>query len=404
MSRRRPSTTALTAIALGLAAAAAAPAGAVITAERNALKIARAIADRPATVTGASFETIPTKGKPAALATTRLGGFPTSSDRYAILSTGNATIASNRNTGPASGVDLSGDIIRGARDVTTLKINLNVPKNASCLSVRFRFYSEEFPEYVGDEYNDAFIAELDRNTWDAGSETNPVITAPDNFAFDISRRPINVNSTGSINVSPARSSDTTYDAATRRLRASTPITPGKHSLYLTIFDQGDRIFDSAVFIDRLSLSNLKPCTSGAAVDSTGNPKGVIKLKTGRFSIPASKLFSPFRMRVTAPAYRPNPIRSSTRRAGLRIRVRDARGFVVRGATVRARSFPDGRLLPIETRTSRTDGTATLLLRPTPEFRQTAGQRAYVLIETTKKGGVPGRGVSGYRVVRINSAG
>lgn len=392
MTRRTRFAAAATASAVALGALAASPAAATITPQRNAITLAKAIADRPGSVTGASFVTIPPAGNPAALADTRLGGFPTSARRYAILSTGDATFASNANSGPATGVDLGGEVIRGARDVTTLKIDFNVPANVSCLSVRFRFYSEEFPEFVGDQFNDAFIAELDRNTWSAGDGITPQITAPDNFAFDTAGNAISVNSTGPTNVSAARSSDTTYDAATRRLRASTPITPGAHSLYMTIFDQGDRVYDSSVFIDRLSLSNLAPCTSGAAVDTTGNPAGVIKLRTGRFSIPASKVFKPFRLLVQAPKYRPNPIRRNTRRANLNLRIRDDRGFVVRGAQVRVRSFPRGLVRAIATRRSRTNGLVNLVVRPTAKFRQMKGGRAYLLVEATKPGGKAGRGV------------
>ena len=392
---------AATATALGVFAA---PATAVISPTRDALQLARTISDRPATVTGASFVTIPPAGNPTAISTTRLGGFPTSSNAYVIMSTGNANFASNRNTSPATGVELNGPVYRGARDVTTLKIDLNVPSNARCLSVRFRYYSEEFNEFIGSTFNDAFIAELDKNTWDAGTASSPTITAPDNFAFDARGREISVNSTGPTSVSSARSTDTTYDAATRRLRASVPVTPGAHSLYLTIFDQGDRIYDSAVAIDRLTLSNLQPCTSGAAVDTPGNPPGTIKLASGRFSIPASKLFNPFRMLVQSPAYRPNPIRRNTRRATLRVRVRDGRGFVIRGARVRARSFPRGLLRAIPTRRTRTNGIVTFTLRPTVKFRQMRNGRAYVLVEATKVGGRPGQGVSGYRLITIKSRG
>ena len=59
---------------------------------------------------------------------------------------------------------------------------------------------------------------------------------------------------------------TTYDAATRILRASTRVNPGRHILYLSIFDQGDRDYDSAVFLDRLTIDRRSPCKSGAVPD------------------------------------------------------------------------------------------------------------------------------------------
>jgi hypothetical protein len=148
-----------------------------------------------------------------------------------------------------------------------MRLDLQVPKGANCLSFRFRFLSEEFPEFVDDIFNDAFIAELDRSTWDASSKQDPTVTAPRNFAADAAGRPIRVNSIGNTSVAASRAEGTTYDAATRLLRASTRVTPGRHHLYFSIFDQGDRIYDSAVFIDKLVAARRSSCRSGAVADS-----------------------------------------------------------------------------------------------------------------------------------------
>ena len=60
---------------------------------------------------------------------------------------------------------------------------------------------------------------------------------------------------------------TTYDGATQLLRASTPIKPGRHRLYLSIFDQGDRQYDSSVFVDHLTLDNRSDCAPGVVPDA-----------------------------------------------------------------------------------------------------------------------------------------
>jgi len=141
-----------------------------------------------------------------------------------------------------------------------------VPKGRNCLRVRFRFLTEEFPEFVNEEFNDAFIMELDETTWDTGSVGEPKVEAPRNFASDAEGRLISVNAVGDTSLTKARAKGTTYDGATRRLRASTRITPGPHRLYLSIFDQGDRQFDSAAFVDRLTLVRSANCQSGVVKD------------------------------------------------------------------------------------------------------------------------------------------
>ncbi len=47
-----------------------------------------------------------------------------------------------------------------------------MPTGANCLSFNFKFYSEEYPDFVGQSYNDAFIAELDTSDWTTSSLDN----------------------------------------------------------------------------------------------------------------------------------------------------------------------------------------------------------------------------------------
>ncbi len=150
-------------------------------------------------------------------------------------------------------------------DVTVLRLNLMVPANANCLlGIDFRFLSEEYPEWVGTRFNDAFIAELDRTTWDTSGST---ISAPDNFAFDPAGNPITINTTGATSMTEGDAEGTTYDGATPILTAATPITPGPHQLFLSIFDQGDHIYDSAIVVDDLRVGRVadveRDCRPGA---------------------------------------------------------------------------------------------------------------------------------------------
>lgn len=374
-----------------------------ITPTRDAMALAQAIADRAGIVTGASFVHIPPSGDPTAISTTALGEFPTSGDSYVILSSGNAAIADFPDTAGDSGTEnapVGTPPVRGARDVTTLKIDLDVPQNVSCLSLRFRFYSEEFPEWVGDEFNDAFIAELDQTTWDASGGASPTISAPDNFAFDTRGNPVTVNGIGDPAVAPAFSSGTTYDAASRRLRASTPVTPGPHSLYLTIFDQGDRIYDSAVFVDRLQLSNLNPCTRGAAADlSPGVPAGAQTLPNGRVSIPVESVFTPARLIVAHVKARPAILRSRDPFT-FRVRVTDNRGFLIRNATVFVRSVPVSRLLPVQEVETNNRGIATFTLRPTQALPLRKRALLTLFVRARKEGATKLASVTGRRLVAV----
>jgi hypothetical protein len=383
--------------AVALAVGASGAAQAVITPTTDALAFARAIADRPSEVVGAAFETRPPRTG-AAISTTRLGQFPTSGPSFGLLSTGDPRNASAPNSSPGTGTELLNSA-RGVEDVTVLRIDLNAPASARCLSVRFRYYSEEFPEFVGDFFNDAFIAELDRSTWNVPAG-GPGVSAIDNFAFDVQGRPLAVNSVGPTSAAAARAADTTYDAGTRRLRASIPITPGRHSLYLSIFDQGDRIFDSTAAIDRLTLDQLNPCTRGAVVDvAPGQPAGAISLSNGRVSIPAESLFGTAgRLVVRDVSYRPNPIREP-QRVTLTGTVRDTRGFVVRGARVKVLTLPGRFFGSVGEVRSRRDGRFSVALRPTPAF-EARGDEIWAYLRVRKPGGTPDDRSTGVRLVRL----
>ena len=260
----------VTALAAASAGAAAKPKPRITPAtgaasRAQAVKLARTIAGRKV-APSAAFAARPPYSRPTGTSTKRLAEFPRTGRSYAILTNGDALLADDRDVSGSSGTTAGGPTIRGSRDVTIWRINLRVPASANCLSFRFRFLSEEYPEFVGEEFNDAFIAELDESTWDTNTIFSPAIDAPRNFATDPRGNPISVNSTDPANVVRDNARGTTYDAATRVLRASTPITPGRHRLYLSIFDQGDRQYDSAVFVDRLALARAGDCRSGVVVD------------------------------------------------------------------------------------------------------------------------------------------
>lgn len=236
----------------------------VARSDRGATRLARAIFEgNGKRFVRAKFVTVPPGNNPVAVSTKRITGFPGRGGAFAILSTGCAGLVATKNLTGASGCADGGSKVRGARDVTIWRIRLRVPRGANCLSFRFKFLSEEFPEWVGTEYNDAFIAELDRSpSWTASDNRTPVIEAPDDFATTRDGNLISVNATRNARVTRGAAKGTTYDAATGKLRASTRVRPGVHLLYLSIFDQGDRQFDSAAFVDQLTVRRAAKCVSG----------------------------------------------------------------------------------------------------------------------------------------------
>ncbi len=260
MTRR---TTAATA-ALATLAFGAQSAQASVQSTRSATRVAKAIVKTPGQYVGASWVKLPPQGRPAAVASTPLLSFPRAGNTYGLLSTGQASAITLPNFSDSLSNNNSGRPFRGTRDTVILRIDIDAPKSARCLSVGFRFLSDEFPEFVDSDFNDAFIAELDRSTW-TGLTGGPKIKSPDNFAKVRFNRRVSVNGAGEFAVRPSRAFGTTYDAGTRRLRASTSITPGRHSVFLSIFDQGDFQYDSTVMLDRLVASNRTPCVSGASL-------------------------------------------------------------------------------------------------------------------------------------------
>jgi hypothetical protein len=270
---------------LGAAGLCAATASAAVTINEtdSPADIGNAIAANPSQLSsgGNSFDKTPvdTGIHANGVATGSLDDFPTNGSTFAILTNGDPQLAPTSNSADDSGRDNfgpddkgDGDHLRGDTDfdVSVFGIGVTVPMGANCLALDYRFLSDEFPEFVGSEFNDAFIAEVDHSTWTAnGSNLN----APNDFATDTDSEGVTVNGVGPVAVSPAESAGTTYDAATGLVTTKTPITPGAHTVFLSILDQGDQIYDSAAFVDNMRFITESPTTCRPPfVASTPAPK------------------------------------------------------------------------------------------------------------------------------------
>lgn len=262
--------------------AVAQPAGAAVTGTTNPDTVADAIGAN----TGNAF-TFTVGPMQAGTGNTPLSGFPTLDGTFGILTSGDAELADDPNTGAGDGDDLAiDDPSRGdAYDSQTLRLDFTTPAGQDCLNLDFKFFSEEFPEFVNAGYNDGFIAELDASTW---STSNQTINAPLDFAAGYGDR-VAVDTVGPTIVDPANSVGTTYDAATKLLTTKTVVGPGAHSIYLSIFDAGDHIYDSAVFLDNLRFTQ-EPATACRPPDLFEGKVGA-KVK-GKFAIKGKNLLVP----------------------------------------------------------------------------------------------------------------
>ena len=269
-------------LALTLLASGAVTADAAITPQSTAPPIAQAIVASAPTLVSSSFAALPPAGAPNGTANAPFGSFPTNGSTFGILTTGSVALADDPNNFGDDGLDDQGDNVRGNTDydVSILRVNLNVPAAANCLTFDFKFASEEFPEYVNQGVNDAFVAEVDTSNWTANNNT---VTAPNNFAFAPSGGVVSIDTPG-IGASAANAAGTTYDGATSLLSASTPITAGAHSVYLSIFDQGDNVYDSAALLDNLRLTTVANpavnCKRGATQSGTISARGTVTAAGG----------------------------------------------------------------------------------------------------------------------------
>ncbi len=135
------------------------------------------------------------------------------------------------------------------KDLTQLTLTLEAPADAQSFSFDFDFFSAEYPDYIGSQFNDTFYAILRAPSTNGG--------APTNISFDGVGRSIEINNNYFANAfHPCSEAGTGFvtRASTCWLRTSWPIAPGeKFTLTFSIHDEGDAIYSSTVLLDHFAF-------------------------------------------------------------------------------------------------------------------------------------------------------
>lgn len=121
------------------------------------------------------------------------------------------------------------------------------------------------------------------------------------------------------------------------------------------------------------------------------------------SIPVTDVPNTARLIVSEVRFTPNPVTSRTAPITARVRVKDTRGFVIRGALVFMRATP--RVTSGARMETQADGWATFQLVPNRNFPQPrSGYNVQFFIKAYRAGDPPLAGIAGYRLVQVRLAG
>jgi hypothetical protein len=210
------------------------------------IDLATAMDIPPASIISISLGTSDPQG--AFVFNTPLAGFPTRGSSFAVLSTGIAANASLPNSSGSLSAQLVGLNNNQGNDLVQFTLTLHVPAGAKFWAVDWKFLSEEFPEFVGSPYNDAFFIET--------PDSNIIITdnialSNRNVAYDPFGSRVSINTTGATGMTSANAAGTTYDGATATLTTAARIPDGatQVTIVFSVTDLGDSIYDTAVFLD-----------------------------------------------------------------------------------------------------------------------------------------------------------
>lgn len=174
------------------------------------------------------------------------------------------------NDEPGSGIDINGpgyplltSLIGGTPTFDAAVLEFDFIPYSDSVKFRYVFGSEEYPEYVGSQFNDVFAFFI----------SGPGISGLQNIARLPNGQPVAINNVnaganaaffvenGNGSQAPYNSSTAfiQYDGFTKVLTAAAKVECGKtYHLVIAIADTGDGILDSGIFLEANSLSSKTP--------------------------------------------------------------------------------------------------------------------------------------------------
>ncbi|KAH0604630.1 uncharacterized protein H6S33_006298 [Morchella sextelata] len=158
-------------------------------------------------------------------------------------------LSKDRNTaGSALCQSLNGGV--QTYDAAVLSMDVILETGYAGFFSEFVFASEEYPEWVGSDFNDVF------GIWIDGKQ----------IAVDSTGAPVTINggffSSADVVTPPA--SGSSFDGSTPLLRAGgSVIAPGAHTIQVAICDTADSLLDSSVFLALGACTDAENCKTGA---------------------------------------------------------------------------------------------------------------------------------------------
>ena len=232
----------------------------------NGLDLAQAILVNQSALIESSYTDMDNIGhRQGEVLTSRGTIVPTHGEDYILLSTGIAEYNPVTTDGTDPGSERGNWFIAGKygtpRDQATLTLDLLVPEFMHYVYYDVQFYTTEYPEYIGTQYNDELtitvispsegtsVEVIDVNGGDFVLNANDITGS----GFDVFAQSGNPDDVDWLETIP---NPTGADAgATALIGREHPVSPNEEiTIIFDIIDVGDNQFDSAAFIDNLRFS------------------------------------------------------------------------------------------------------------------------------------------------------